>query len=253
MQTTAAIKLDVASYLCPPTVYAKQNDKGTRFVEAALLDNGAPYTIESGTTARIRILKPDNTAVYNIATISSNIVTAELTSQALAAYGIAIAEIGLFKGEQILSTFTFYIRIERSAVDDSAIESTDEFTVLEQAIRDAGTATTSATSAASAANTAASNANAAKTAADNAASAANTAASDANAAKTAADNAASAANSAAGVANNAASSANSAAGTANAAAQAANDAISAIYHDKNFLLTVNPDDSLTLTYNDEEE
>lgn len=232
MQTTAAIKLDVASYLCPPTVYAKQNDKGTRFVEATLLDNGAPYTIENGTTARIRILKPDNTMIYNNATISSGKVTAELTSQALAAYGMAIAEIGLFKGEQILSTFTFYIRIERSAVDDSAIESTDEFTVLEQAIRDAGTATTSATSAASAANTAAS---------------------DANAAKTAADNAASAANSAAGVANNAASSANSAAGTANAAAQAANDAISAIYHDKNFLLTVNPDDSLTLTYNDEEE
>lgn len=211
MQTTAAIKLDVASYLCPPTVYAKQNDKGTRFVEATLLDNGAPYTIENGTTARIRILKPDNTMIYNNATISSGKVTAELTSQALAAYGMAIAEIGLFKGEQILSTFTFYIRIERSAVDDSAIESTDEFTVLEQAIRDAGTATTSATSAASAAN------------------------------------------SAAGVANNAASSANSAAGTANAAAQAANDAISAIYHDKNFLLTVNPDDSLTLTYNDEEE
>ena len=232
MQTTAAIKLDVASYLCPPTVYAKQNDKGTRFVEATLLDNGAPYTIENGTTARIRILKPDNTMIYNNATISSGKVTEELTSQALAAYGMAIAEIGLFKGEQILSTFTFYIRIERSAVDDSAIESTDEFTVLEQAIRDAGTATTSATSAASAANTAASNANAAKTAADNAASAAN---------------------SAAGVANNAASSANSAAGTANAAAQAANDAISAIYHDKNFLLTVNPDDSLTLTYNDEEE
>lgn len=232
MQTTTAIKLDVASYLCPPTVYAKQNDKGTRYVEATLLDGGAPYTIENGTTARIRILKPDNTMIYNNATISSGKVTAELTSQALAAYGIAIAEIGLFKGEQILSTFTFYIRIERSAVDDSAIESTDEFTVLEQAIRDAGTATASA---------------------NNAASAANTAASNANAAKTAADNAASAANSAAGVANNAASSANSAAGTANAAAQAANDAISAIYHDKNFLLTVNPDDSLTLTYNDEEE
>ena len=232
MQTTAAIKLDVASYLCPPTVYAKQNDKGSRFVEATLLDNGAPYTIENGTTARIRILKPDNTMIYNNATISSGKVTAELTSQALAAYGIAIAEIGLFKGEQILSTFTFYIRIERSAVDDSAIESTDEFTVLEEAIRDAGTATTAATNAATAANNAATAANAAKTAADNAASAANTAA---------------------GTANGAATTANTAAGSANAAAQAALDAISAIYHDKNFLLTINPDNSLKLTYNDEEE
>lgn len=246
MQTTAAIKLDVASYLCPPTVYAKQNDKGTRFVEATLLDNGAPYTIENGTTARIRILKPDNAMIYNNATISSGKVTVELTSQALAAYGIAIAEIGLFKGEQILSTFTFYIRIERSAVDDSAIESTDEFTVLEEAIRDAGTATTAANNAATAANTA-------KNKANNAATAANNAATAANAAKTAADNAASAANTAAGTANGAATTANTAAGSANAAAQAALDAISAIYHDKNFLLTVNPDNSLKLTYNDEEE
>lgn len=253
MQTTAQIKLDVASTMSPPTVYAKQLDKSTRYVKATILQNGVPYTIPEGATARIRILKPDGTTVYNTATVSNNAVTAELTSQTLAVGGIATAEMGLYKDDQILSTFVFYVRIERSAISDEAIESTDEFTVLEQAIRDAGTATTSATSAASAANTAASNANAAKTAADNAASAAKTAASDANAAKTAADNAASAANSAAGVANNAASSANSAAGTANAAAQAANDAISAIYHDKNFLLTVNPDDSLTLTYNDEEE
>lgn len=204
MQTTAQIKLDVASSMSPPTVYAKQLDKSTRYVEATILQNGVPYTIPEDATARIRILKPDGTAVYNTATVSNNAVTAELTSQTLAVGGIATAEMGLYKDDQILSTFVFYIKIERSAISDEPIESTDEFTVLEQAIRDAGTATTAATNAANSAN-------------------------------------------------GAAETANTAAGSANAAAQAANDAISAIYHDKNFLLTVNPDDSLTLTYNDEEE
>lgn len=204
MQTTAQIKLDIASNMSPPTVYAKQLDKSTRYVEATILQNGVPYTIPEGATARIRILKPDGTAVYNTATVSNNAVTAELTSQTLAVGGIATAEMGLYKDDQILSTFVFYIKIERSAISDEPIESTDEFTVLEQAIRDAGTATTAATNAANSAN-------------------------------------------------GAAETANTAAGSANAAAQAANDAISAIYHDKNFLLTVNPDDSLTLTYNDEEE
>lgn len=176
MQTTTQIKLDLALNAAPPTVNAKQNDKGTRFVAVALFESGSAYTIESGTTARIRVLKPDNTAVYNEATVSGNTVTAELTSQALAVDGVAIAEIGLYKNEQILTTFIFYVNIVRSAISDSEIESRDEFTVLETAIRDAGTAATAATAATSSANTAAGAANTAASAADTAAARANAAA-----------------------------------------------------------------------------
>lgn len=42
--------------------------------------------------------------------------------------------------------------------------------------------------------------------------------------------------------------ANAAASEAASAAADANTAISAIYHDKNFILTVNEDNSLSLTY-----
>lgn len=49
-------------------------------------------------------------------------------------------------------------------------------------------------------------------------------------------------------ANDAASAASDAAQSAASAATDANTAISAIYHDKNFILTVNEDDSLSLTY-----
>jgi hypothetical protein len=44
-----------------------------------------------------------------------------------------------------------------------------------------------------------------------------------------------------------------AATAANTAAEAANAAIVDIYHDKNFILSVNEDNSLSLTYNDEPE
>lgn len=187
MRLTTDIKLDLARNTSPPTVWAKQNDSSTRYIRARLLESGADLTVEAGVQARIRVLKPDNTAIYNNATIDrpsagGTYVDAELTSQALAVPGVAIAEIGLYTGQQILTTFIFYLRVERSAVSDEQIESTDEFTVLEQAIQNANNAVTIAETAATTANTAAGNADTATTAANTATTAANTAADRANAA-----------------------------------------------------------------------
>jgi hypothetical protein len=68
-----------------------------------------------------------------------------------------------------------------------------------------------------------------------------------------AQNAVGIASTAAESANTAAENANTATSNAQAATQDAIDAVAAIYHDKNFLLSVNADNSLTLTYNDETE
>lgn len=51
--------------------------------------------------------------------------------------------------------------------------------------------------------------------------------------------------------NNAVTAANTAAGEANTAAEAANTAAAAVYTDRDFLLLMNTDGSLTLTYNEE--
>lgn len=163
MTTTTTITLDIARSGSPPVVYAKQGDCGTRFVKCNLTENGTAYTIESGLTARIRVLKPDDTAVYNDATISGNSVTAELTKQALAVCGTAVAEIGLYKGSALLSTFLFYIEIERNAVSDKQIESSDEFRTLDEALNEAANAVSIANTAATKANTAATNADTART------------------------------------------------------------------------------------------
>lgn len=251
MQTTTEIKLDIARNTSPPTVYAKQGDSGTRYVTATLLENGVPYTLESGITARIRVLKPDNTAVYNTATVSGNTVTAELTSQALAVPGVAIAEIGLYKDTQILTTFIFYVRIERSAVSDNQIESSDEFGVLEETIQQALSTIDIANMAAETANIAAGNANIASNNANAATIRSDTATAQANAAAEKAKAATESAEVATNKANIAISSADAATVRANAAAAEAENAVNDIYHDKNFILSINDDNSLSLTYNEE--
>lgn len=67
-----------------------------------------------------------------------------------------------------------------------------------------------------------------------------------------AQNAVGIATDAADTADTAASNANDAAENAQEATEDALTAISAIYHDKNFIIEINEDDSLSLTYNDEE-
>ena len=213
MEILQSIVLDFARDTVPITVFAKQYDQKTRYVSITPLNNGASYTIGAGVTARLQMTKPDGTTVINDAIIINNVIKAELTAQALAAAGIAVAEIGLYKNDELLSSQLFYINVVKAAYDEDAVESSDEYGALI-------TATNAANEAATAANNAA-------TAATNAASSANTAATAANNAAEDAESAATAATTAAGNANSAASAANTAAGNATTAATAANTAASA--------------------------
>lgn len=202
-------------------VPAKQGDVGSREVSIKFVDNGVFYTIPEGTTARIRVTKPDGKYVFNDCEIESNAVIAPLTAQTLAAAGDARADIALYQGENVLlSCSVFILAIMPRAGSDSAIESTDEFGTLDSLLQQAETDIPAAHDAAQAANTAAGAANTAAEAANDAAEAANTA-------KDGADDAANAANTAAGTANMAAEAANSAAQTANTAKEGADSAAQA--------------------------
>lgn len=134
MITTTELLLDISRNTTPPIVYAKQGDKNSRSVSITLLENGKPYTLGNNITARIKALKPDDKAVFNNATILENKIIVELTEQTLAEPGLVIADISLYDDNSILSTHYFYIRVERSALSDKSIVSTDEFTVLTDAL-----------------------------------------------------------------------------------------------------------------------
>lgn len=161
-----------------PTIDAVQGDSG-RVLECRLTD----FVIPSGSTARIYAQKPSGAQIYNNAMVDGNVVSVDLTTQILAEVGKVVCQIEVDNGGERVTSFDFALNVVKSRVDGSAIESEDEFTVLEDAIDDAQEATTAANSAANAANAAASTANTAAGAASTAASTANSAASNADAAR----------------------------------------------------------------------
>ncbi|MBQ8549858.1 MAG: BppU family phage baseplate upper protein [Clostridia bacterium] len=245
MEIKQKINLDFGRDTMPITVFAKQNDNKTRFLEITPLNGGQSYALEEGITPRLQLTKADGHTVLNDAKIENGVIIAELTAQALAAPGVAAAEIGLYKGEELLSSQTFYIDVERAAFDKDAPASSDEYNALvnafnkidgaavtaDQAAKDAAAAVEDATEALETAETAAETANGAaeaantsKAAADAAAKKANTAANNADTATTNADTAAMGARAATDAANTAKTAADAAAGAANTAAGAANTA-----------------------------
>lgn len=160
MEIRQKLSLDFGRDTHPITVFAKQNDKNTRFLEIAPLNCGQAYAIEDGVTPRLQLTKADGHTVLNDATVENDVIVVELTPQALAAAGVAVAEIGLYKGEALLSSQIFYIDVERAAFDKDAPESSDEFNALTAALAEVNTvAERAATIASEIANEAADNAN----------------------------------------------------------------------------------------------
>lgn len=115
-------------------VQAKQGDKGTRFVRVSLTNNGAEFEMPSGVTVIANIQKPDRKFCFNECTLEGNKVLVPLTNQALAVAGTAECDIEIRDGggNLILSSQAFTIEIEKSMRDESAIESSNEFTALEK-------------------------------------------------------------------------------------------------------------------------
>ena len=186
------------------------------------------YNIPAGAIANIYIKKPSGAQIYNSCSISGNKITVNPTTQMFAESGKQFGQLQILNSEKILESFLILFNVEKSIIDDAAIESSDEFTALEDALNSIDDATTEAENAVSAANQAVSDAQTAIKNANTAISGANTAASSANSAAESATNAASAANTATQNANTAAQNANEKASAANSAAEAANNAVDAL-------------------------
>lgn len=114
-------------------VTAKQNDANSRFLDVYLYDAGKPIDL-TGNEVRIYMRKPDKTEIFNngeITDATAGRCQFELTSQALAAYGVLFAEISIWKDNvEILTTQTFHIFIAESIRDDASIESSNEYGAL---------------------------------------------------------------------------------------------------------------------------
>lgn len=182
MEIRQKLSLDFGRDTHPITVFAKQYDTKTRFIEIVPLNCGQSYSLEDNITPRLQLTKADGHTVINDATIENGAIIAELTQQALAAAGVAVAEIGLYKGDELLSSQIFYIDVAKAAYDSEAPESSDEYNSLVEALGKVDGAVEDAAAAVKDAESAVKSANSAATKATNAATAANTAKENATAA-----------------------------------------------------------------------
>lgn len=171
----------------------------------------ADYQIPEGTEARIYLHKPSGAEVYNSAAIEENAVIVQPTMQMYAEEGEAIGQLQIIKDTTVAASFAIVFCINKNIISDSAIESKDEFGILDtlinqarEEIKNAQNATSAANNAAESATTAANAANTGAEAATSAAESATTAADAANAGAEAATSAATSANAAADRANEAA-------------------------------------------------
>lgn len=117
-------------------VTAKQGDTGHSVV-ITLETQFETYDFETA-DAKIYIKKPDGTKIYNTALNNGDgSFIVALTNQALAVKGDAQAELQLTSTEaptEWISTPVFILRVLPSNIDDTAIESTDEFDALQTAL-----------------------------------------------------------------------------------------------------------------------
>ena len=179
------------------------------------------YTIPSGAEARFYLKKPSGLEIYNSCEIDGQNIILKPTAQTFAEHGKQAGQIQVVIGDDILVSFILEFAIERNLISDSAIESSNEFGILDELIKEAQKAVADSNAATESANKAAGEANTAAESANSATRTAREAAAQASNAATTAGEAATTAGEAADEAEKATKAANDAADRANDAAEAA--------------------------------
>lgn len=116
-------------------IRVKRGENGARRLAIALYMHSVPYMADAGTTAVFRAIKPDNTQLFNSATITDNVVTVGLTTQTVAALGTVRCELSIYgMNNELLYSPQFDVIVEDYLYSDTAIESTNEYTNLTEAL-----------------------------------------------------------------------------------------------------------------------
>jgi hypothetical protein len=113
----------------------KQGTLDSTYMEIFINDKGGVMEFPAGTTAKFKMLKPDNVQINNAADeVRSNSIIVKVTQQMWAKSGTATAEIILMHATQSLPSATFPIEIIPSVHDDSQLENLPEYTSLTNAL-----------------------------------------------------------------------------------------------------------------------
>lgn len=122
-----------------PDIDAKQHDLKSRFLKIKLFNEAKEFNVNDRDLAfKFFARKPDGTEVFNNCTVENGYIVIELTSQTLAVVGKVKAELMIYgkaKGE-VLTTKPFIINVIESINSQSAIESTNEYSVIMNIVKE---------------------------------------------------------------------------------------------------------------------
>lgn len=126
------IVLGIDTFDLNQLIRVKRGFIGSLRVQAAFIGRDKKvFVIPEGTTAKVRMLKPDQKKVLNDTeqngVVEGNTVTFKITDQMQAYPGEGALEIILFNGGETVTSSTCGIEIKPNVHDDSGLESTDEW------------------------------------------------------------------------------------------------------------------------------
>ena len=125
------LEVDKENFL---NITAQQLDTA-RVLNFRLLNNGENFSL-SNRQVRFLADKPDNTQIFNdcvIVDAEKGQCKLKLTNQVLAKEGVVKCQLKITEGTDILKTAKFNI-VVNSAINESKVESTNEFSVLDKAL-----------------------------------------------------------------------------------------------------------------------
>lgn len=129
------IKLDVTKQGTQARIKVKKGDTGTRKLKIMLVNGSVPYEPEAASVAIYADI--GNATIFNACELYGNIVTVVLPNGMISAAGTVECELRLQDGANVLFSPKFEIAVEDTICDDSALEATNEYTALTEAIADA--------------------------------------------------------------------------------------------------------------------
>lgn len=119
-----------------PQITVVSGDTDSNQFDINLFENFQPVNA-TGNNATIIFKKPDNTTVYQNLTVvdaSKGKFRCFLSSQTIAVPGTVKAEVALYEGTTRLTTTRFEFRVSESLLNEDAVESSNEFSALTEAV-----------------------------------------------------------------------------------------------------------------------
>lgn len=130
------LSLDIHETESGLSLRAKKGDT-IRKLYVTLMDGGSPYRITEDCTAAFTARKPDNTILFNEASIENNAIVYALTPQTTAAAGQVRCEVRLYGGDgRLITSPRFFLDVDDTVfTEGDEVVSDDEYTILEDALK----------------------------------------------------------------------------------------------------------------------